>query len=215
VWYKGRHMKRGLTKLVPIEDYVPLLKRLSTDENIPKYATNLVYLTGSGTPRKVEKTAIDSVLSRSPKRADIYWFVHVNVRDEPYAMGYHVDVIVKNDIYFIEFNLGFRIEPRIDYYFRQVVNDLVKSGEVDVSERHEQYYQQSRIGDIRFLVMDSFLSFENEMPFWKNVVMKSYFNLKHLAVKESVNFGLDPSNVTLEKYPVVVMSAEHPPLIRG
>lgn len=215
VWYKGRYIKRGLTKLVSVEDYVPLLKRLSTDVNIPKYATNLVYLTGSGTSRKLEKTAIDSILSRSPKRADIYWFVHVNVRDEPYALGYHVDTIVKNDIYFIEFNLGFRIEPRIDYYFRQVVNDLVQSGEVDMSERHEQYYQESRIGDFRFLIMDSFLSFENAMPFWKNVVMKSYFNLKYLSVKESVNFGLDPSNVTVEKYPVVVTPPEHAPLIRG
>lgn len=158
-------------KLVPIEDFIPLLKRLSTDEKIPKYATNLVYLTSSGTHRKIEKTAIDSILSKTLKRADIYWFVHVNVLDEPYALRYHVDTIVKNDVYFIEFNLG-------------------------------------------FLVMDSFLSFENDMPFWKNFVMKSYYNLRNLSVKESENFGLDPSNVTIEKYPVVVTPVEHSPLLR-
>ncbi len=214
VWRKGRKVVNDFKKLVPIEEYIPKLKRLSLDENITKYATNLVYLTGSGTPRKVEKTAIDSILSKSPKRADIYWFVHVNVLDEPYAMNYHVDTIVKDDVYFIEFNLGFRIEPRIDYYFRQVANELVKSGEVDVSGRYEQHYQDSKIGDYRFLVMESFLSYENDMPFWKNIMMKSYFNLKFLGVKESINFGLDPSNVTIEKYPVVVSSLQHPPLVR-
>jgi KUP system potassium uptake protein len=214
VWRRGRSITNGLKKMVPIEEYIPLLKRLSLDEKIPKYATNLVYLTSSGTSRKIEKSALNSILSKSPKRADIYWFVHVNVLDEPYAMRYHVDTLVKDDVYFIEFNLGFRIEPRIDYYFREVVQELVKTGEVDVSSRHEQHYQESKIGDFRFLVMESFLSYENALSFWKNFMMKSYFNLKYLSVKESINFGLDPSNVTLEKYPVVVNPVQHPPLTR-
>jgi KUP system potassium uptake protein len=214
VWRKGRRITNDLKGMVPIEEYIPKLKQLSIDDRITKYATNLVYLTSSGTSRKVEKTAIDSILSKSPKRADIYWFVHINVLDEPYAMNYHVDTIVKDDVYFVEFNLGFRIEPRIDYYFRQVADELVKSGEVDLSTRHEQNYQDSRIGDYRFLVMESFLSYENDMPFWKNILMKSYFNLKYLGVKESINFGLDPSNLTVEKYPVVVSSFVHPPLTR-
>jgi KUP system potassium uptake protein len=214
VWRRGRKITNDQKKMVSIEEYIPKLKQLSIDERITKYATNLVYLTSSGTPRKVEKTAIDSILSKSPKRADIYWFVHVNVLDEPYAMNYHVDTIVKDDVYFVEFNLGFRIEPRIDYYFRQIADELVKSGEVDLSSRHEQCYQDSKIGDYKFLVMESFLSYENDMPFLKNILMKSYFNLKYLGVKESINFGLDPSNITVEKYPVVVSSFVHPPLTR-
>lgn len=214
VWKKGRSITNSLKKMLPIDGHIELIKQLSMDMNIPKHATNLVYLTSSGTPRKIEKTAIDSILSRSPKRADIYWFVHVNVLDEPYAMRYHVDTIVKNDVYFIEFNLGFRINPRIDYYFKQVVNDLVATNEVDVSERCEQSYQDNKIGDYKFLLMDSFLSFENAMPFWKNLLMKSYFTLKYMSVKESVNFGLDLSNVSVEKYPVVVTPVSHMPLTR-
>ena len=200
--------------MVPIEPSIDLLKRLSNDLEIPKYTTNLVYLTSSGSPRKVEQTAIQSILSGSPKRADIYWFVHVNVLDEPYAMRYHVDTIVRNDVYFLEFNLGFRVEPRVDYYFRQVVSELVKDGEVDVSERREQYYQANGIGDFRFLLLESFLSYDNDMPFVKRFVMKSYFNLKLLSVKETVNFGLDPSNVTVEMYPLVVTPVVHDKLIR-
>lgn len=214
VWHAGRKITHSLKKKIDVDNYIELLKKLSMDNNIPKYTTNLVYLTSSGSCRQVEKTAINSILAKSPKRADIYWFVHVNVLDEPYAMRYHVDTIVKNDVYFIEFNLGFRVDPRIDYYFRQVVNELVDAGEVDVSERYEKYYQENKIGDYCFLLSDSFLSFENDMPFWKNLLMKSYFTLKHLSVKESVNFGLDLSNVTVEKYPIVVTPVVHPPLIR-
>jgi len=214
IWRRGRSIKRSLVGLVKLDGYADLLKQLSTDEHIPKYATNLAYLTASDSPRQIEKTALDSILSKSPKRADIYWFLHVNVLDEPYALSYKVDCIVPNDIYFITFNFGFRIEPRLDYYFGQAVHDLVDAGEVDVSERWEHHYQKSRIGDFRFLIMESFLSYENNTPFWKRFLMRGYFNLKYISVKEVVNFGLDRSNVTVEQYPVVLSAVNHPKITR-
>ena len=185
------------------------------DESIPKYSTNLVYLTSSVTERKIEQTVLNSILySGRPKRADVYWFIHVNVLDEPYALKYSVDTIAKNDLYFITFNLGFRIEPRIDFYFRQVVKELLSSGEIDMATHGENSYQQSPVGDFRFVTMDSFLSYDSDMPAWKHFVMKSYFNLKYLSVKESVNFGLEKSNMVLEKYPLVVNPVETPKLTR-
>lgn len=112
---------------------------------------------------------------------------------------------VTNDIYFITLNLSFRIEPRVDYLFRQVVEELIKTGELDLSDRKELPYQQNVFGDVKFIVGDPFLSYENDLPFWKDFIMKSYFNLKQLGVKESVTFGLDPSNVIIEQYPLVVV----------
>lgn len=214
IWYKGRRIKNTMIGLVPCDQYIALLKKLSADEHIPKFATNLVYLTSSNTSKLIERTAIESILSKSPKRADIYWFLHVNVLDEPYASKYHVEAVVPNDIYFIRINLGFRVEPRIDYYFAQIVKDLIKSREVDLSTRYEQLYQESPIGDFRFLIMEPFLSFENDFPFWKRFLMRSYFNLRFISVKEQVNFGLDRSNVTIEKYPVVVAPVTLAPLTR-
>ncbi|MBC7867471.1 MAG: KUP/HAK/KT family potassium transporter [Gloeobacteraceae cyanobacterium ES-bin-316] len=215
LWWKGKQIKKKLTPLVPIEKHLDILKKLSVDEDIPKFSTNLVYLTSSATPRKIEQTVLNSILHNgTPKRADIYWFIHVNVLDEPYAMRYSIDTVVKNDIYFIEFNLGFRIEPRIDYYFKYVVNNMIKEKEVDISERSEYDYQLTKMGDFRFVVMDSFLSFENDMPAWKNFVMKSFYNLRYMSVKEHINFGLDKSNLVLEQYPLVISPLQHPPLIR-
>lgn len=215
VWWKGMKIKRSLTPLVPVEKYLPVLKKLSMDTAIPKLTTNLVYLTTSSTQRNIEQTVLNSILhAGTPKRADIYWFVHVNVLDEPYALNYSVDTVVKNDVYFISFNLGFRIEPRIDYYFRLAVKEMVQLKEVDISERRELDYQKSEIGDFRFVVMSSFLSFDNNMPFWKNFIMKSFYNLKYLSVKEHINFGLDKSNLIIEKNPLVVVPYTDRKLVR-
>ena len=215
VWWKGKKTKIAIMPMVQIEHYIEVLKKLSTDETIPKFTTNLVFLTSSGSNRKIEQNILDSILhSGIPKRADIYWFVHVNVINEPYGLHYSVDSVVKNDVYFIEFNLGFRIEPRIDFYFRQVVNEMVQNNEVDISERREFNYQKTMMGDFKFVVRDSFLSFDNNMPFWQNFIMKSFYNLKYFSVKESVNFGLDRSNLIVEKYPLVFVPYSSKKLIR-
>jgi KUP system potassium uptake protein len=204
IWHKARSIKQTFVEMEPLEIYLPLMKQLSADQDIPKFATNLVYLTTSNSPRRIEKKIIDSILHRLPKRADAYWFIHVNVLDEPYGMRYKADTVIKNDVYYISFDLGFRVEPRVDYLFRQVVQELIKTKELDLSDRSELPYQQHAFGDFKFVVGEPFLSYDNDLPFWKNLIMKSYFNLKHMGVKESVNFGLDPSNLVQEKYALVV-----------
>jgi len=149
---------------------------------------------------------MDSILKFGlPKRADIYWFVHVNILDEPYLQRYSVETVIRNDVYYIQFDLGFREDPRIGYYFKQVINDMIEKNEVDVEDSLEQAYQQNKIGDFKFMIMDSFLSYDNRMPFWKNFVMKGYYNLRYFSVKDYINFGLDRSNIETEKYPLVIV----------
>jgi len=206
IWWKGQATKSSLTEMVCIDQYIPILQKLSEDDSIPKFATNLVFFTSSSSTRKLEKSLMDSILQYStPKRANNYWFVHVNVTDEPYGLSYTVDTVVKNDIYFLAFNLGFREDPRIDLYFRQAVREMIDNKEVDVTRRREYDYQKSAIGDFKLVIRESFLSFDNKMPFWKNFIMKSFYNLKYFSVKEEVNFGLDRSNLIIEKYPLVVV----------
>lgn len=215
IWWKASEIKKQFINLVPVEKYKPVLKKLSLDEGIPKYATNIIYLTTSSNNKYVEQRIFNSILhSGVPKRADLYWFVHVNVTDEPYTLNYIVDTIVEDDIYFIQFYFGFRIEPRVDYYFRQIVNDMVANKEVTVQTRKEYEYQQSAMGDFRFVTMESFLSLDNEMPFWKNFIMKSYYNLKLVTVKESTNFGLEKNNLVSENYPLIVQPIQNNEIVR-
>ena len=205
IWWKGREIKTSLQKFVSIDKYAPLLKKLSLDESVNKYATNLVYLTSSNSIHVIEQTIINSILNNGlPKRADVYWFIHVNILDEPYAQKYQVNTIIKNDIYFIQFDLGFREEPRIGYYFKQVVNDMIAKNEVDIAECSDLIYNENKVGDFKFILMDSLLSYDNKMSILKNFIMKSYYNLRHLSVKDYVNYGLDKSNLLIETYPLVI-----------
>jgi KUP system potassium uptake protein len=143
-------------------------------------------------------------LNKKPKRADIYWFVHVDTLDDPYTSEYKVDHIIPNDIIRVEFRLGFRMEPRINLMFRKVVADLVENKEVNITSRYESLERNNVVGDFQFIVMEKYLSQDNELPFIERIVMKFYFWLKEISLSEEKGFGLDLSNVTIEKFPLIV-----------
>jgi len=203
-WFKSRKIKNRYVEFVRLEDYVPILQELSNDRSIPKYSTHLVYLTSANNPKEIEHKVIYSILYRKPKRADIYWFVHVDVLDDPYTMEYSVQTIIPNEIIRVEFRLGFRVEHRIQMMFRKVVEDLVSNKEVNVVSRYESLSKNNVMGDFRFIVMEKFLSRDNKLPFFDQFIMRGYFLLKRISLSEERGFGLDPSDVTLEKYPIIV-----------
>jgi KUP system potassium uptake protein len=204
VWYRARKIKNRYVEFVRVEEYVPKLEELSNDNSVPKHATHLVYLTSANNPKEIEHKIMYSILSGMPKRADIYWFVHVDTLDDPYTCEYNVEHIIPNDIIRVEFRLGFRIAPRLNLMFKKVVEDLVANREVNITSRYESQQRNNMVGDFKFVVMEKFLSQDNELPFFEEVVMKLYFWLKELSVSEERSFGLEQSNVAVEKFPLVV-----------
>jgi KUP system potassium uptake protein len=130
--------------------------------------------------------------------------VHVDTLDDPYSAEYSVEHIIPNDIIRVELRLGFRMEPRINLMFRKVVEDLVNNKEVNITSRYESLERNNVVGDFQFIVMEKYLSQDNELPFFERVVMKLYFWVKELSLSEERGFGLDPSNVTVEKFPLIV-----------
>jgi KUP system potassium uptake protein len=203
-WYRSRKIKNRYVEFVRLEHYVPKIQELSNDRSIPKYATHLVYLTSADNPKEIEHKIIYSILNRKPKRADIYWFVHVDTLDVPYTMEYKVDHIIPNDIIRVEFRLGFRVEPRINLMFRKVVEDLVANKEVNITSRYESLERSNTVGDFSFIVMEKYLSQDNDLPIWERLIMKFHFWLKEVSLSEERGFGLDVSNVTVEKFPLIV-----------
>ena len=204
VWYRARKIKNRYVEFVRVEEYIPKLEELSNDNSVPKHATHLVYLTSANNPKEIEHKIMYSILSGMPKRADIYWFVHVDTLDDPYTCEYNVEHIIPNDIIRVEFRLGFRIAPRLNLMFKKVVEDLVANREVNITSRYESQQRNNMVGDFKFVVMEKFLSQDNELPFFEEVVMKLYFWLKELSVSEERSFGLEQSNVAVEKFPLVV-----------
>lgn len=203
-WFKARKIKNRYVEFVKLEHYVPRLKELSNDVSVPKYATHLVYLTSADNHREIEHKIVYSILYNKPKRADVYWFVHVDTLDDPYTCEYSVEHIVSNDVVRVEFRLGFRVQPRINVLFKKVVEDLVESGELELGSRYHSLESSKMIGDFSFVVMEKFLSQDNELPFWEQLMMKAHFFIKHYSLSEEKGFGLDTSNVVIEKFPLVV-----------
>jgi KUP system potassium uptake protein len=204
VWFRARKIKNRYVEFVRLDQYLPTIQELSNDLSIPKYATHLVYLTSANNPKEIEHKIVYSILNRKPKRADIYWFVHVDTQDDPYIADYTVDTIVPNEVIRIELRLGFRMEPRINLMFRKVVQDMVADKEVNITSRYESLQKNNVVGDFQFIVMEKFLSQDNELPFFEKLVMKLYFWIKKISLSEERGFGLEQSNVTVEKFPLIV-----------
>ena len=204
VWYRARKIKNRYVEFVRMEHYVPKIQELSNDRSVPKYATHLVYMTSANNPKEIEHKIIYSILNKKPKRADIYWFVHIDTVDDPYTCEYQVEHIIPNDIIRVDFRLGFRMEPRINLMFRKVVEDLVANKEVNIISRYESLASSNTVGDFQFMVMEKYLSQDNELPFIERVIMKFHFWLKEHSLSEEKGFGLDAANVTVEKFPLIV-----------
>jgi KUP system potassium uptake protein len=204
VWYRARKIKNRYVEFVRLDHYLPMLQELSNDMTVTKHATHLVYLTSANNPKEIEHKIVYSILNRKPKRADIYWFVHVDTLDDPYTCEYEVTTIIPNEVIRVEFRLGFRIQPRINLMFRKVVEDMVANKEVNITSRYESLQRNNVVGDFQFVVMEKFLSQDNELPFFERIIMRVYFLVKKIGLSEEKGFGLDMSNVAVEKFPLIV-----------
>ncbi|TVT42652.1 KUP/HAK/KT family potassium transporter [Hymenobacter setariae] len=214
VWLKAFYIKRRLTDFVKMEPYIEPLKQLSNDESVPKYATHLVFLTSAERASEIEQKIIYSIFQKRPKRADIYWFIHVDTTDEPYTMEYKVTELASDDVFRINFRLGFRVQQRINLFFRKVVEDLVRNKEVDITSRYASLSKQHVVGDFRFVVLEKYLSIENDFPTMEKLVMQAYFYIRQFISSEPQYFGLDTSSVKVEKVPLVIAPVREVALTR-
>jgi KUP system potassium uptake protein len=203
-WFRSRKIKNRYIEFVRLQQYIPLIKELSVDTTIPKFATHLVYMTSANNPKEIEHKIVYSILNKKPKRADVYWFVHVDVLDDPYTCEYGVEHIMTDNIIRVEFRLGFRVDQRINLMFRKVVQDLVANQEVNITSRYESLERNNVVGDFQFIVLEKYLSQDNELGFFERIVMKLYFWIKEISLSEERGFGLDPGFVTVEKFPLIV-----------
>jgi KUP system potassium uptake protein len=207
-WHTARKIRNRFVKFIEIEDYFSIIKELSEDETVPKYASQLVYLTSANFDSEIESKIIYSILQKQPKRADVYWLVHVDVVDEPYKKEYEVNFLVPNKLIRIDFKLGFRVEQQINLLFRRVVEDLVKKGEVDITSTYKSLNRHKIVGDFRFVVIEKVLSRSHNLSFYESFIMAFYVYLKKVSLSEERGFGLDLSFVTIEKVPLMLTAPE-------
>ena len=209
-WIQGQRLREEFMKYLPLADWLPTLKKLSADESVPKFATHLVYLTDSKDPNLVERGIIHSIFQKSPKRADVYYLIHVVTTDEPYTKEYQVSTVLPDDLVRIEFHLGFRVDHAINYMFRQVVTDLVQNKEIDITSRYTSLRDQDLVGDFQFVILNRTLPYAQSLSAWQRLVARIAGFLRQLGVSQQQSFGLDNSSLTIENVPL--LTPERPEL---
>ena len=204
IWFKARKITNRFLHFIDLKDQIPLLKALSADEGVSKYSTHLIYLTKANNSKQIEQKIMYSILSRKPKRADVYWFLHIERTDEPYTMEYTVDEVEDDKVIRVEFRLGFRVQPRVNVLFRKVVEDMVARKELNILSRYPSLRSFNLAADFQFVIIEKFLSYNNEFSIKEGFILNSYFAIKKLAQTEAQAFGLDTSETRIEKIPLVV-----------
>ena len=209
VWYYARKINNRFVKFVDIGKYAPQLVELSVDDSIPKFSTHLIYLSKANSRNQVEEKIIKSIFSKKPKRADVYWFVHINRTEEPYTMSYEVAELVDDKIIKVTINLGFRIQPKTEMYFKRIVQELVLNKELNLHIRPDGSTKYNAEPDFKFVVIEKFLSVENEFTLKDGLLLQAYFKLKDMGLSDERAFGLDKSDVVVEHIPLIYQQVQN------
>lgn len=201
-WYNARKIKNAYVKFENIKKYFPIISEISEDKSIPAFASQIVYLTSANSVHEIEAKIIYSIINKKPKRADIYWLVHVDVMDTPHARDYVVHQLIPGKLIRIDFRLGFREEQKISLLLRKVIEDMVANGEVDITSQYDTLKKHHIAGDFNFVVLEKVFTKTSDLSWGKRIIMEIYKILKHFSLSEEKGFGLDSSFVTLERVPL-------------
>lgn len=203
VWYFSRKINNKFLKFTNLKEQSALLNELSEDDQIPKYATHLIYLTKANKTYEIEDKIIKSIFSKKPKRADVYWFLHINRTNEPFTLNYEVVELLDDKVIKVVLNVGFRVQPKVELYFKKIVQDLVDRKELNLHIRQDGSTKYNSEPDFKFVIIEKFISVENEFALKEGWLLTSYFWLKKLSLSDERAFGLDKSDVAIEEYPMV------------
>ena len=203
VWYYSRKINNRFIKFINLVEQTPMLNELSEDDAIPKYATHLIYLSKADKTYEIEEKIIKSIFAKKPKRADVYWFLHINRTNEPFTLNYEVVELLDDKVIKVILNVGFRVQPKVELYFKKIVQDLVNQKQLNLHIRPDGSTKYNDEPDFKFVIIEKFISVENEFALKEGWLLTSYFWLKKLSLSDEKAFGLDKSDVAIEEFPMV------------
>jgi KUP system potassium uptake protein len=203
-WYFGRKIKNRYITFADLDNYLSIFKDLSKDESVPKFATNLVYVIRANRHDQVESKVIYSIFHKQPKRADTYWFLHIDRVNEPNRFNYEVTHIVPGILIRIDFYIGFKITPKINLYFKEILQDLVKSGEIELHSSYTSMRKHDIEGDFKFILIDRIMSRDFSLSTWENFILTLHNIVRKIAILDIRALNLDPTNTIIEQVPIII-----------
>jgi KUP system potassium uptake protein len=204
LWYRAKVLRNKHTSTMETEPYIPMLKDLMNDDTIPKEATNLVYLALSGNERKLDTNIIYSIFKKRPKRADIYWFLHVDITDDPFTKKYKVQTLVPGKVFFVKLRFGFKVEHKVNLMFSKIVQEMQQNGEVDELSHYPSLRKHNLPADFKFILINTRASVDDEISPFNQFVIRAYRVLKRLSLPTHEDFGLELSNMEVETVPITI-----------
>ncbi|WP_300567974.1 KUP/HAK/KT family potassium transporter [Flavobacterium sp.] len=209
IWYYSRKINNRFLKFTNLVEQTPMLNELSEDDTIPKYSTHLIYLSKADKTYEIEEKIMKSIFAKKPKRADVYWFLHINRTNDPFTLNYEVVEILDDKVIKVILNLGFRVQPKVELYFKKIVQELVERKELSLHIRPDGSTKYNAEPDFKFIIIEKFLSVENDFELKDGWLLTSYFWLKRLSLSDEKAFGLDKSDVEIENVPMIYSPASN------
>ena len=204
VWYNARKIRNRQMQFTKIQPYFKIISDIKNDSTISHYATNLIYLSKANNLDEIESKIMYSIINKNPKRSEHYWLLHVDYHDEPMMCEYDAKQLIPGTLYRVNLRLGFRIQPDVNVFFRQVVEDLVESGEFTLDSTYPSLRENGIGGDFSFIVIHRINSHENTFGLHDKFVMNAYSILNVFETSVPRAFGLDTSNVKVEEVPLII-----------
>jgi KUP system potassium uptake protein len=203
-WYFGRKIKNRYITYAGLDQYIAQFKDLSKDESVPKFATNLVYIIHADKPYQVESKVIYSIFRKQPKRADTYWFLHIDRVNEPDKFEYQVKQIIPGILIRVDFLIGFKVIPKINLYFREVLEDMVSAGEITLESKYASLRKHDIQGDFKFVLIDRIMSNDFNLTKWENLILTINKFAKILSITDIKALQLDSANTVIEQVPILI-----------
>lgn len=204
VQLRARKLRTRHTEFVDLKHYVDMIKDLQADDTIPKEATNLVFLAVADSKRYIDSNIIYSIFRKRPKRADVYWFLHVDTVDSPYTSKYSVDTIIPKKCFFVRIKLGFKADHRINLLFSKIVHEMADNGEIDLISPYPSLHKYSQTADFKFVIIQSWASPDSEISSFERMIIQSYRMLKKFSLSTEAHYGIEAANLEVEKAPIQV-----------
>jgi len=203
-WYYGRKIKNRYITFADLDKYLDMFRDLSKDNSVAKFATNLVYIIRANKHDQVESKVIYSIFHKQPKRADTYWLIHVDRVEEPNSFNYQVTQIIPGILVRVDFHLGFKVESKINLYFKEVLEDLEKAGEIKLDSSYMSLQKYKIRGDFKFILIDRIMSRDFNMPNWENFVLSLHSLVRRMSISDIRTLNLDSTNTIEEQVPIII-----------
>jgi KUP system potassium uptake protein len=201
---RARQLRERHTEFVDLKHYVGMIQDLQSDSTIPKEATNLVYLAMADSKRYIDSNIIYSIFKKRPKRADVYWFLHVETVDNPFTSKYVVDTIIPKKCFFVRMKLGFKTDHRVNLLFSKIIHEMADAGEIDLTSPYNSLHKYSMMADFKFIILHSWASSDSEISNFDRLIIQGYRLLKEYSLSTEELYGIEAANLEIEKVPIQV-----------